>query len=596
MFSSNGQKWRELNIRQKEKGVGTIVFRSQTSKMRSGSHRLRSITIPSIDSRIVYIAVTERNIISSWSTSIQQTRKRFEFLSIQVYSPRVHTFCRVYLTRCETILHQLVSKTRFQLILAPATFELEFLWTENWDDPPTWEKVYTLSLTPGSIICMGMGTVPNGVQMVFFGPFRDPPSIPCLTRKTQFRLNIGREPTLPPWRRAALPEPEPGGAEPGNPSPAARHGSASRRRYDSEIYDPRACSSVVVLWKHSVVREVQHLGVCSRRTSANEERRGQTNKPTGSALQELRWSWILDMLFWSVGRVNGSIGIVLESRIGKELQKILSLLHVHSESLPEQVSVCPSFRVSAWSFKTSVLIRVYRRICGYFLCSDNSAYFGEFQNFYMRDSPSLVWWIRDTLRQRTSVERAGEGDTSRAMSHLFSICHATGERSEAILRLSRRIRSRTGLRRLDNLVRRFEITQRKFLPLPRTLSSPRESLSEKPFQHTTIRSLEKSSSVTYESCSTGISFTHSTSAQRRMPVLNRRSDVRESEAFEKCLMECETQGGRCNISPATLLRYQFASYLMSFTKQFPLTSWKAWVILPYRLPRSDARQGIRYAK
>ncbi|CAB0005025.1 unnamed protein product, partial [Nesidiocoris tenuis] len=33
---------------------------------------------------------------------------------------------------------------------------------------------------------------------------------------------------------------------------------------------------IVVLWKHSVVREVQHLGVCSRRTSANEERRGQT--------------------------------------------------------------------------------------------------------------------------------------------------------------------------------------------------------------------------------------------------------------------------------------------------------------------------------
>ncbi|CAB0019692.1 unnamed protein product, partial [Nesidiocoris tenuis] len=32
----------------------------------------------------------------------------------------------------------------------------------------------------------------------------------------------------------------------------------------------------VVLWKHSVVREVQHFGVCSRRTSANEERRGQT--------------------------------------------------------------------------------------------------------------------------------------------------------------------------------------------------------------------------------------------------------------------------------------------------------------------------------
>ncbi|BES90694.1 Hypothetical protein NTJ_03502 [Nesidiocoris tenuis] len=76
-----------------------------------------------------------------------------------------------------------------------------------------------------------------------------------------------------------------------------------------------------------------------------------------------------------------------------------------------------------------------------------------------------------------------------------------------------------------------------------------------------------------------------------MPVLDRRSDVRESEAFEKCLMECETQGGRCNRSPATLLRYQFASYLMSFTKQFPLTSWKAWVILPYRLPRYRRQAG-----
>ncbi|CAA9999733.1 unnamed protein product [Nesidiocoris tenuis] len=51
--------------------------------------------------------------------------------------------------------------------------------------------------------------------------------------KTQFRLNIGREPTLPPWRRAALPEPEPGGAEPGNPSPSIndsrpdQHGGSS---------------------------------------------------------------------------------------------------------------------------------------------------------------------------------------------------------------------------------------------------------------------------------------------------------------------------------------------------------------------------------
>ncbi|CAB0003101.1 unnamed protein product, partial [Nesidiocoris tenuis] len=150
---------------------------------------------------------------------------------------------------------------------------------------------------------------------------------------------------------------EPGGAEPGNPSPAARHGSASRRRYDFENLRPArmfvrvisisaillvriACSrpqssavfppgrsrrarlgvlismfhfdkKSVVLWKHSVVREVQHLGVCSRRTSANEERRGQT--------------------------VNGSIVIVLKSRIGTELQKKLFLIHIYSESLPEQV-------------------------------------------------------------------------------------------------------------------------------------------------------------------------------------------------------------------------------------------------------------------
>ncbi|CAB0008407.1 unnamed protein product, partial [Nesidiocoris tenuis] len=43
----------------------------------------------------------------------------------------------------------------------------------------------------------------------------------------------------------------------------------------------------------------------------------------------------------SIGRVNGSIVIVLKSRIGTELQKKLFLIHIYSESLPEQVSVCP---------------------------------------------------------------------------------------------------------------------------------------------------------------------------------------------------------------------------------------------------------------
>ncbi|CAB0006632.1 unnamed protein product, partial [Nesidiocoris tenuis] len=39
---------------------------------------------------------------------------------------------------------------------------------------------------------------------------------------------------------------------------------------------------------------------------------------------------------------NGSIGIVLKSKIGTKLHKKLSLIHIYSESLPEQVSVCPS--------------------------------------------------------------------------------------------------------------------------------------------------------------------------------------------------------------------------------------------------------------
>ncbi|CAA9994203.1 unnamed protein product [Nesidiocoris tenuis] len=52
--------------------------------------------------------------------------------------------------------------------------------------------------------------------------------------------------------------------------------------------------------------------------------------------------------FEQVG-VNGSIVIVLKSRIGTELQKKLFLIHIYSESLPEQVSVCPCVRVSSYS-------------------------------------------------------------------------------------------------------------------------------------------------------------------------------------------------------------------------------------------------------
>ncbi|CAB0009364.1 unnamed protein product [Nesidiocoris tenuis] len=43
--------------------------------------------------------------------------------------------------------------------------------------------------------------------------------------------------------------------------------------------------------------------------------------------------------YFHIYRVNGSIVIVLKSRIGTELQKKLFLIHIYSESLPEQVSV-----------------------------------------------------------------------------------------------------------------------------------------------------------------------------------------------------------------------------------------------------------------
>ncbi|CAA9994614.1 unnamed protein product, partial [Nesidiocoris tenuis] len=54
--------------------------------------------------------------------------------------------------------------------------------------------------------------------------------------------------------------------------------------------------------------------------------------------------------------VNGSIVIVLKSRIGTELQKKLFLIHIYSESLPEQVSVCPCVHTFSFNiFQTEFL-------------------------------------------------------------------------------------------------------------------------------------------------------------------------------------------------------------------------------------------------
>ncbi|CAB0002350.1 unnamed protein product [Nesidiocoris tenuis] len=67
--------------------------------------------------------------------------------------------------------------------------------------------------------------------------------------------------------------------------------------------------------------------------------------------------------YFHIYRVNGSIVIVLKSRIGTELQKKLFLIHIYSESLPEQVSVCPyrekrSFCGDSNEWKTNFVARV----------------------------------------------------------------------------------------------------------------------------------------------------------------------------------------------------------------------------------------------
>ncbi|CAB0003133.1 unnamed protein product [Nesidiocoris tenuis] len=68
-------------------------------------------------------------------------------------------------------------------------------------------------------------------------------------------------------------------------------------------------------------------------------------KPPDSRSFLLRLTRLMNFLCLS-STVNGSIVIVLKSRIGAELQKKLFLIHIYSESLPEQVSVCPCVRVS----------------------------------------------------------------------------------------------------------------------------------------------------------------------------------------------------------------------------------------------------------
>ncbi|CAB0010861.1 unnamed protein product, partial [Nesidiocoris tenuis] len=145
--------------------------------------------------------------------------------------------------------------------------------------------------------------------------------------KTQFRLNIGREPTLPPWRRAALPEPEPGGAEPGNPSkfgPAARHGSASRRRYDSENLRPARMFVCVISCSAILLVRI----ACSRPQSSavfppgrSRRARDFTQVLPYLVLSDLQRVFIITPYFFGYGlggsvNNNGSIGPGPGDRVG----------------------------------------------------------------------------------------------------------------------------------------------------------------------------------------------------------------------------------------------------------------------------------------
>ncbi|CAB0006833.1 unnamed protein product [Nesidiocoris tenuis] len=74
---------------------------------------------------------------------------------------------------------------------------------------------------------------------------------------------------------------------------------------------------------------------------------GSRSASSGENARRYAWTEKLEEILFFIGkRVNGSIVIVLKSRIGTELQKKLFLIHIYSESLPEQVSVCPCVRVS----------------------------------------------------------------------------------------------------------------------------------------------------------------------------------------------------------------------------------------------------------
>ncbi|CAB0001728.1 unnamed protein product [Nesidiocoris tenuis] len=76
-------------------------------------------------------------------------------------------------------------------------------------------------------------------------------------------------------------------------------------------------------------------------------------------LHTLRVLWKRNVCFYfHIYRVNGSIVIVLKSRIGTELQKKLFLIHIYSESLPEQVSIL-NFELKQWEVIFGSFVGIY---------------------------------------------------------------------------------------------------------------------------------------------------------------------------------------------------------------------------------------------
>ncbi|CAB0018262.1 unnamed protein product [Nesidiocoris tenuis] len=94
------------------------------------------------------------------------------------------------------------------------------------------------------------------------------------------------------------------------------------------------------LLKRLLTMHLQHQLSPSEKLFLRFFPRAQEHQLGGSCSAVTVHKWL------SFVKVNGSIVIVLKSRIGTELQKKLFLIHIYSESLPEQVSVCPCVRVS----------------------------------------------------------------------------------------------------------------------------------------------------------------------------------------------------------------------------------------------------------